>query len=220
MGVIKRWSSYLFDFRFEVLAIILVWILFGGNLFLGTIFHDILFPISVLILIGVSIVMVKNERKRVRFVYITFAILMFFIALGVNLTEWRSSLKMIALIIPLVFFVLLSIEVFRQMLQEKNVTQSIIIAAFDCYLLLGILGATLFTILLHANPDAYSNVNETVKIFDKMLYFSFVTLTSIGYGDITPVSPLAEKVTAFFGLIGHFYSVVVVGIIVGKYVAK
>lgn len=220
MEIIKRWSSYLFDFRFEVLAISLTWILFGGNLISGTIFHDILFPINVLILMGVSIVMVKNERKRVRFVFITFAILMFFIILGVNLTEWRSSLKMIALIIPLVFFVLLSIEVFRQMLQEKNVTHSIIIAAFDCYLLLGILGATLFTILLHFNPDAYSNVDDTIRIFDKMLYFSFVTLTSIGYGDITPVTPLAEKVTAFFGLIGHFYSVVVVGIIVGKYVAK
>ena len=220
MGVIKRWLSYLFDFRFEVLAIILTWILFGGNLISGTFFHDILFPVSVLILIGVSIVMVKNKRKRVRYVFITLAILMFFNVLGANLTEWRSSMKMIALIIPLVFFVLLSIEVFRQMVREKAVTRSIIIAAFDCYLLLGILGATLFTILLHFNPDAYSNVDDTIRMFDKMLYFSFVTLTSIGYGDITPVTPLAEKVTAFFGLIGHFYSVVVVGVIVGKYVAK
>ena len=211
MGVIRRWSSYFFNFRFEVLAFILIWILFGGNFISDTFFHELLFPISVLMLIGVSIIMVKNKRKWVRFVYITFAILMFINTIGVNLTEWRSSLKTTALIIPLVFFVLLSIEVFRQMLQEKNVTHSIIVAAFDCYLLLGILGATLFTILLHFNPNAYSNIDDTIRVFDKMLYFSFITLTSIGYGDITPVTPLAEKITAFFGLIGHFYSVVVVG---------
>lgn len=211
MDKIKRWISCFFDFRFEILALILVWIVFGGNLFSGTIFHDILFPISVFILIGASITMVKNERKGILFLFLTFAILMFFIALGVNFTQWRSNLKMIALIIPFVFFVLLSIEVFRQMLLEKNVTHSIIIAAFDCYLLLGILGATLFTIIIHFNPNAYSNIDGSINVFDKMLYFSFITLTSIGYGDITPVTPLAEKITAFFGLIGHFYSVVVVG---------
>jgi len=118
------------------------------------------------------------------------------------------------------FFALLSFEVFQQMLQEKAVTHNIIIAAFDCYLLLGIMGATLFTILLYFNPNAYSNIETSTHIFDKMLYFSFITLTSIGYGDISPLTPLAEKLTAFFGLIGHFYSVVVVGIIVGKYVSK
>lgn len=57
------------------------------------------------------------------------------------------------------------------------------------------------------------------NLFNKMIYFSFITLTSIGYGDITPSSIMAEKVVAFYGLIGHFYSVVIVGIIVGKYVA-
>ena len=208
-----------FNFRFEILALILVWIVFGGNLFSGTIFYDILFPVSVLILIGVSIAMVKNERKGIRFLYLTFAILMSFILHAKNSMEWLNSWKAISLMIPLLFFILLSGEVFRQMIHEKTITNDII-AAFDCYLLLGILGAILFSIILHFNPDAYSNVDGTKRVFDKMLYFSFITLTSIGYGDIAPTSPLAEKVTSFYGLIGHFYSVVVVGIIVGKYVAK
>lgn len=219
MEVIRKWSSYLYDFRFEVLAIILVWIVFGGNLFSGSIFYDILFPISVLALIAVSLVMVKNERKSVRYVLVIFAILMSVILFGRNVLGWQDSYKTISLIIPLVFFMLLSVEVFRQMIHERTITNDIV-AAFDCYLLLGILGAFLFSIILLFNPDAYSNVDSSIKVFDKMLYFSFVTLTSIGYGDITPLTPLAEKITAFFGLIGHFYSVVVVGIIVGKYVTK
>jgi hypothetical protein len=219
MILIKNWSSYLFDFRFEVLAIILVWIVFGGNLFSGSIFYDILFPISVLALIAVSFVMVKNERNSVRYALIAFAMLMSFVLLGRNALELHDSITTISLIIPLCFFMLLSMEVFRQMIQEKTVTNDIV-AAFDCYLLLGILGAILFSIILQFNPDAYTNVDGNSKVFDKMLYFSFITLTSIGYGDIAPISPLAEKITAFFGLIGHFYSVVVVGIIVGKYLAK
>lgn len=219
MKAVKKIQSYFFDYRFEILGIILTWILFGGTLISATIFHEILLPISIFILMGVSITMVKTKRKTLRLVFIVVTVLMVFISLLSIFTESQSGLEIGALIVFLVFFALLSFEVFRQMLQEKTVTHSIIIAAFDCYLLLGIMGATLFTILLSFNPNAYSNIETTANIFDKMLYFSFITLTSIGYGDITPLTPLAEKLTAFFGLIGHFYSVVVVGIIVGKYVA-
>ena len=219
MKAVKKMQSYFFDYRFEILGIILTWILFGGTLISSVIFHEILLPISIFILMGVSIIIVKNKQKTVRFVFIIVSVLMLLISLLSIFTENQSGLEITSLIVFLAFFALLSFEVFQQMLQEKTVTHNIIIAAFDCYLLLGIMGATLFTILLYFNPNAYSNIETSTHIFDKMLYFSFITLTSIGYGDISPLTPLAEKLTAFFGLIGHFYSVVVVGIIVGKYVA-
>jgi len=51
-------------------------------------------------------------------------------------------------------------------------------------------------------------------------YYSFITILTIGYGDITPATNIAQKMSMFFGLIGYFYGVVVIGIIMGKYLSK
>ena len=220
MQRVKNLWSYFYDFRFELLSIILVWILFGGTIIPHALFDHILLPLSVLVLAFVSIATVKNERKVIRLVFGCFAVLMFVVMLLYNMLHRPESLQMISLSISTIFFMLLSLEVFKQMVLEKSVTRSIIFAAFDCYLLLGIIGATLFTIILNFDPTAFSNTGDTTNVFEEMLYFSFITITSIGYGDITPVSSIAQKLTAFFGLIAHFYSVVIVGIIVGKYVAR
>ena len=48
-------------------------------------------------------------------------------------------------------------------------------------------------------------------------YFSFITLLTVGYGDIVPLSNVARKATMLLGLLGHFYDLFVVSVIVGKY---
>jgi len=52
---------------------------------------------------------------------------------------------------------------------------------------------------------------------DGLMYFSFVTLLTIGYGDIIPITQIAQKATIFVGLIGQFYLVILTAITVGKY---
>jgi len=51
-------------------------------------------------------------------------------------------------------------------------------------------------------------------------YFSFITLTSIGFGDMYPITDMTRLVTAFFGMVGQFYMVAVVGIIISKFTSK
>jgi hypothetical protein len=53
-----------------------------------------------------------------------------------------------------------------------------------------------------------------------MAYFSFVTLTSIGFGDIYPITDMSRLTTAFFGMIGQFYMVAVVGIVISKFSSR
>ena len=59
-----------------------------------------------------------------------------------------------------------------------------------------------------------------LAIKDELMYFSYITLMTIGYGDITPITPLAQKATVFIGLIGQFYLVIITAIIVGKYISQ
>jgi len=50
-------------------------------------------------------------------------------------------------------------------------------------------------------------------------YFSFTTLLTIGYGDITPVSLVAKRAVMLIGLAGHFYTAFITTIIIGKYLS-
>jgi voltage-gated potassium channel Kch len=49
------------------------------------------------------------------------------------------------------------------------------------------------------------------------MYFSFTTLLTIGYGDILPITQVAQKAAIFVGLTGQFYLVILTAITVGKY---
>ena len=53
-----------------------------------------------------------------------------------------------------------------------------------------------------------------------LLYFSLVTLVTLGYGDIVPVTPLARMVAAFEGVVGQFYVAAVVAMLVGRFIAQ
>ena len=216
---IEQIKAIFFEFRFEMLAILLTAIIFGGGILPPKLFELVILPVAICLLAVVAMVSSKNQPKAIQYIFSVFAILSLILML-LRITRIQvREFGTISLIVFILFLALLSFEVFRQMIREQEVSRSTIFAAFDCYLLLGVLGAMVFSLLYTLKPDSFSELNAEENIIDKMSYFSFITLTSIGYGDITPTSALAEKLTAFFGLIGHFYSVVIVGIIVGKYVA-
>jgi len=63
----------------------------------------------------------------------------------------------------------------------------------------------------------FSQIDVVFAIF----YIIYSALLSVVvYGEITPYTSLAKNAAVFFGLIGHFYSVVVIGVIIGKYLSK
>ena len=212
-------QSRLYKFRFEILALLLTAIVFGGGVVPFALFDDILLPLIIFLAAGLSVIMVRYRKLSLRLIFTAFAGLALLMMLLRLFTDFHIQVRIASLEVFILFFAILSYEVFRQMVNEKEITPSIIFAAFDCYLLLGMLGAMLFSLLMVIDPNAFTNIDADANLFNKMIYFSFITLTSIGFGDISPQSMLAEKITAFYGLISHFYSVVIVGIIVGKYVA-
>lgn len=209
----------LFDYRFEILAFLLTVIIFGGGVVPSSVFDNLVLPEIIFLSAVLSMIAVRHRKLPLRLFFAGFAVLALLMLIFRIFTDFHLQVRITSLLIFTLFFAVLSFEVFRQMLGEKQISHSIIFAAFDCYLLLGILGAMLFSLLAVLEPGSFSAMGLNENLYNKMIYFSFITLTSIGYGDITPVSIMAEKVVSFYGLIGHFYSVVIVGIIVGKYVS-
>lgn len=94
-----------------------------------------------------------------------------------------------------------------------------LVGAFCVYLLLGLIWAILYS-LLQLNGWAVFSGNITDQphgIFPEMLYFSFVTLASLGYGDIAPASNLIRTLAYLEAITGQFYLAVMVASLVGAF---
>ena len=125
----------------------------------------------------------------------------------------------------LAFFLilLLYLHVIRLMLlhvfNTKKITYNTIALALCIYILLGTLW-TLFYIplaMIDGNAFLFNVLNEGVSLPDNLFYFSFVTLTTLGYGDIVPVSPLARSLAILEALTGVLFLAVLISRLVGSY---
>jgi voltage-gated potassium channel len=127
------------------------------------------------------------------------------------------------------FFFNLFIVVFmvRHIAESKKVNVTIIINSINGYLLIGILGAVLLAMaellqksLYHLDTGAINFAGGTAKGFHDFLYFSFVTLTTLGYGDVTPVSAFAKSATIIIAVTGQLYLTILIAILVGKFLSR
>lgn len=94
-----------------------------------------------------------------------------------------------------------------------------LIGAFCVYLLLGLIWAILYALLLlNGWADFSGNItHQPNRLFPEMLYFSFVTLVSLGYGDIAPASSLVRTLAYLEAVLGQFYLAVMVASLVGAF---
>lgn len=92
------------------------------------------------------------------------------------------------------------------------------------YLCLGMLSFFIFLSIEIYSPGSFSgidlNLHKTTSQVDSILYFSYITLLTIGYGEIIPISVIAQKATIVTGLAGQFYMVILTAIVVGKYISQ
>jgi len=105
----------------------------------------------------------------------------------------------------------------REVLLTGSVDVNKVIGSIALYFLLGLSFSALFTLLLHFSPEALRGleVNRPIDQISSTVYFSFVTLTTLGYGDISPVTPLARFLVILESVTGMFYLAMIVASLVG-----
>lgn len=113
-------------------------------------------------------------------------------------------------------------EVMYQITLTKVIRINIIIGSFCGFMLLSMVALFTFLIVETYYPNSFHGitVGNMSKAYTELSYFSFITLTSIGFGDIYPITNMARLTTAFFGMVGQFYMVAVVGIIISKFSSR
>ncbi len=109
----------------------------------------------------------------------------------------------------------------KQVVFDNEMTANRMVGAICIFLLLGVIWALVYTVLELAIPGSFSGIATTTGFGwnSNWLYFSFVTLTTLGYGDITPVSAIASTLTYLQAVAGQFYVAVLVAGLVSAYIS-
>ena len=100
---------------------------------------------------------------------------------------------------------------------SKSINIKVVIGAMSGYLLIGFLGANTVEMMELHHPGSF-NISED-SIFD-FTYYSFIAMSTVGYGDIVPVSSSAKSLTILISLLGQFYMAVGIASFVGKFMNK
>ncbi|MEL7122678.1 MAG: ion channel [Bacteroidota bacterium] len=123
--------------------------------------------------------------------------------------------NLIATFSNLLLFGFLFVRLMTYLLKRDRVDTNSLYASISAFLVLGIVGMPLASTIEHYFPGAYE-LPEAHTYYD-FLYYCYITITTVGYGDITPVHPLAKALAILLSISGQLYITFVVAIIIGKY---
>ena len=108
----------------------------------------------------------------------------------------------------------------RKIFLEKKVNADTIQGGISVFFLIGIFWGMLYSIVYVFDANAFSPSGETLTLFSSMFYFSFTTLTTLGYGDITPTIALTRTLANLEAVTGMMYPAIFIARLVGLYTSQ
>ena len=127
-----------------------------------------------------------------------------------------------------IFFLYIAIVMISKIITIDEISTNTIYGAACVYIIFGFFWAFIFSLIEYHTPGAFHFPGELktdsiegieLNLFE-CLYFSFVTITTLGYGDITPVSKFAKMLVVIEGVCGQLYITILLARLVGLYTAK
>ena len=108
----------------------------------------------------------------------------------------------------------------REIFTTSEVTLDVVRGGISVYMLIGFLWALLYGIVNTLDANAFSQPLIQQDSYLRTMHFSFTTLTTLGYGDIVPLSEVAQVLTNLEAIVGQMYSSVLIAILIGSYLAQ
>ena len=192
-------------------------------------FHGMvtLAPLSLFVIGASMLTLWKRAHHHARHMFAG-ALVLIVLVLGSVLThhKWIP----IQIIIQILFLGYVLGIVVRSVFKAKIVTSDILCGAVSVYLLVGVLAGLVFVLIEYYAPGSFRVSNWTTDAVTQqasfiedpgwLLYFSFVTLTTVGYGDVLPASAIARSAAVLVAVIGQVLLMVQIARLVGMHVAQ
>ncbi len=137
-------------------------------------------------------------------------------------TVLRGSSWQIAMAVLQVIFWSYTLKVILlHLLRTREVTGDTIIGAACVYFLIGLAWSFIFFVLESLSPGSFSfPASQKAFGFNVFIYFSFITLTTTGFGDITPVSTPARSLVILEAALGQLFVAITISMLVGNYLSR
>ena len=215
----------LYQNRFELFLSSQLAILFGSLVVPTLIFDSVFDHILVLVNLMDGVLLISKSPKLMWFciLLLGFSFILFLITTwSENNSKQLGFLRMSGYFL---FYLGVSYEILKQVWQATEVSKNVIFGLASGYISLGLIGFFICLSIELTFPGSFQgaiiNIQaETSSIAEQMLYFSFITLMTIGYGDILPATDLSQKAAILIGLMGQFYLVIFTAVIVGKFIQQ
>jgi voltage-gated potassium channel len=129
--------------------------------------------------------------------------------------DWSTYFILVLLYLFIVRLMLI------QIFYAKEITINTIGLALCTYILIGTVWVLFYTPVIVLDPNAFSvPITGDGEAFHTLIYFSYVTLTTLGYGDISPVSNIARNLAVLEAITGTLFLAVLISRLVGSYVSR
>ena len=153
------------------------------------------------------------------------------IAFTLTIVQWVSKflnndiLTMIMGVLNMIFFTYVVIRLITQFVAAKKVSSVVILGSINGYLLMGLM-LSLFAMIISgiyaqsyysSAIDGYLDLHTNLHTF---LYYTFITMATVGYGDIVPITAAARALAVLVAVAGQLYIAVVIAFLVGKFVGQ
>ena len=193
-----------------IIAILDQYPLIGGD-------QALMFLIEITLIIGVwSLV-----RQRFWFV---FGLVLIAIG-GINILlevffnhTWAHHVN---LLVALLFYLFTTVIAFNSLLTGRQIDLNMIMGSICVYILVGMSWSIFYYFASVIHVDAFRGISQVgaKETFVELMYYSFVTLSTLGYGDITPQTPIARTLAYLEALFGQFYIAILVASFVGMHIS-
>ena len=214
----------MYSHRFTIFIVSLIAILFGTLIIPAGLFESVFVPLFFIvnILTGIVLISKKKIQRRVFIVLLAITILTYIIA--AIFEQEPEILTYIRFSILFLFYCMVTLERIAQVWLSKEVNSNVILGLICGYICLGLLGFFICNSIELVDPGSFTGlVEREVNIEENregLVYFSYITLLSIGYGDIVPATKLGRNAAMLIGLMGQFYMVIITAIVVGKFISQ
>ena len=205
----KKYSNLL-----TVLLINFIFVAFIQGL-ISRILFSLLFSLAM-----ISIVETFTIKSSLFKLYSSIVIFAFLLELMSNLALMDFSNIAHLILVQFIHIAYLAVAIyliFKDIISSKQVTLDTILGSICIYFLIGFLWAVIYSVCITFDHNAFSQSISELKSFRTFIYFSFTTLTTVGYGDISPVSSLARMLSNLQAIVGQMYPAVIISILVSIY---
>jgi len=184
----------------------------------GYIWADVFTDIFFVCALMSGLYAVSGQTKRLRFALLLAGVIIILIPLHYTLKI--QALDRLQLALSAVFLVQMLVMIWIHIVNEEDVTSDLIMAAACAYILLGLVWANAYYFVEILHPDSFKASENMGDDIWNFYYYSFVTLTTVGYGDITALTKPARALSILEAITGQLYLAIMISRLVGLHASQ